>query len=229
MIFEEIAMETNEKELKEKYFLEAAETFAKEKSEYSIWKSGESYRELHDLFIKHNREKSTEYQLLGIEQLKRIGKNNIIGQRYMSLGELFEIDNQEKALIFFEGAAAAFSKVKNYKANLKAAKLKILICLICMKDTHKLILFLETNKLLIPHQKFCLALLYALEGQNDQLMDVDLTNKEEKELIDKVCNGGREEALEYIEKFKEDVHLSTHASLIFDYFEEVYGLEAEMC
>ena len=229
MIYEEIAETMIEPEDKEKYYIEAAETFEKDKSEYSLWRASECYRELFEIFLKENREKAAEFQIMGLKHLKTLKKYNIAGQRYVVLGELFEIDQTERALQFFKEAAFCYSQVPSYKANLKVVKQKILICLIVTKNTNEIVEMLRVENNLIEKQQLCLQLCLILKDDYKAVIDNDLKDKNEQKLIETILNGTKEEIDAEILRFKDDNYLNVYESLIFEMFEESYSLENELC
>ncbi|OQS54267.1 hypothetical protein EHP00_1848 [Ecytonucleospora hepatopenaei] len=228
IIYEELAENSTDSSEKEKFFTMAAETFEMDKSEYALWRSSECYRELFELSIKDDREKATEFQVMGCDKLKIIKKWNIAGQRYVTLGELFEIDRPEKALEFYQEAVECYSKVPSYKANLKIVKLKVLLCLIILKKLDQIINMMEEENL-FEKQEICMQLCLILKGSYKEIDESDLKNKEEKELIDAILNGEKEEYEEKMKEYQGDTHLNVYAQCIFDMFLESYALESELC
>lgn len=230
IIYEEIAEEMSDKDDKEKYYTMAAETFAQDKSEYAHWKASECYRELFEINVKDNREKATEFQMLGLEHLVAIKKWNIAGQRCVLLGELFEIDETEKALNYFTKAVECFTYIEGaYKANLKIVRLKVLLCNIILKRTDDVIKILKEHEKLFERQKLCLHLCLILKNNYTEIVDNDLSNRDERELIDVILNGEKEDFEQKINEFRSDTHLNVYAECIFDMFLESYALENELC
>ncbi|ORD94166.1 hypothetical protein ECANGB1_1084 [Enterospora canceri] len=229
MIYEEIAELVQETDAKEKYYNEAAETFAQEDNEYGLWRASECYRLLYEIFIKDDRDKAADFQMLGVDLLRRIKKYNIAGQRCVILGELYEIDQTEKALGFFKKAVEFYSEVQGYKANLKIVKLKVLLCQIILKNVTEIIGMLRENERLIDRGQLCLQMMLILNGEYKEAIDNELTRKDEKMLVDGVLNGTAEDVPALIDQFRSNNHLGVHAELMMDLFVEKYGLEQEIC
>lgn len=224
-LFYEVAKEVSDLEAKEKYFLEAANTYALVKGEYTMFKSADCYKKLFETLQSVNLDKAVAYYLVYAQYLEKMDKHLMAGQAYTKMGDL-TIKDKKTSLEYYKKAVASYKLDTSIPYHLKEAYTRVLNIQIDLEDLEGAI---ETlNVVAIEHGNFAKQILMLLLGKSVTDCEDALSTKE-SQLIMSIINKERQQAIAEIEDFKNDNFLADPIRKIVDLAIFRFSPENDIC
>jgi len=220
----DVAKECTTDSDKIKFYKEAAYTFSLESGEYNLYRAGECYKKLFDLYHKDDTNLAVESYSKYCECCAKIEKYMFAGQGYTKLGDYLVGKNKEMAISMYKRAQQMYAKDNNCPIHFKEAIQKCLAVQMSVEDLSGAIDTLE--KLDVEHAKLSRQLLAMHLGRVD--VDEEL-NGEESALVMTVLNKGREEGIQALKEFRDENVMMPGVSKVFDFVIDRFQPENDIC
>ncbi len=224
-ILVDVANECTDIDLKEKYYIEAADTFILENREYGFFRAAEIYKILIDLEeTKEIKNNITKYYILYSNMLKKSNNIFLAGSTYVKVGDIYRNKSYSTAKVYYHQAKELFKEYNSAPAHLKLINEKLIDLALDMQDYEDCLNILR--EIDSKYQKFFIELLLILLKRESEY---ELDDAEQNTILSDVINKEPNEVVQILQKYSENHLLPEYAKKIFLALTDKLDTEYDIC